>query len=139
MKIFISTEKNYEEVFHQEEKTVFLNSIIQQHKRDNPSKTDYTGDLQPTEIIKLMHFHQVQLYTLFDLFFHDKECMRNLTFERIVKLRSTRIPKKVFKLCEFYDVICKEAPNKSVSVEVPAQLSRRRGRNFKALKTIIYV
>ena len=139
MKVFISTVKNYEEVLHQEDRTVLLNSIIQQHKKDNPSKTDYTGDLQPTEIIKLMYYHQVKLYTLFDLFFHNKECMRNLTFERIVKLRYTRIPKKVAKLCEFYDVICKRSPNKSVSVEVPTQVSRRRGRNFKATKTIIYV
>ena len=53
MKIFISTEKYYEQVLHQKEETVFFNSIIQQHKRDNPSKTDYAGDLQPKEMIKL--------------------------------------------------------------------------------------
>ena len=134
MKVFISTVKNYEEVLHQEDRTVFLNSIIQQHKKDNPSKTDYTGDLQPTEIIKLMYYHQVKLYTLFDLFFHSKECMRDLAFERTVKLWYMRKPRKVTKLCDFYDVTCKQLPNKLVSVEVPAQLSRRRGKNFTGRK-----
>ena len=139
MKIFISTEKYYDQVLHQKEETVFFNSIIQQHKRDNPSKTDYAGDLQPKEIIKLMNRHQIQLYVLFDLFFHSKECMRDLAFERTVKLWFMRIPRKVTKLCDYYDVTCKQLHNKSVLVEVPVKLSRRRGKNFKATKTVIYV
>ena len=134
-----SISEYYEEVVHQEHRTVLLNSTIQQDKVDNPSKTDYAGDLYPRDIIKILQQNQIKLYVLFDLFFHEKNCMRHFVFEKVVKMCYKQRPKKVTQLCEYYGVTCKPAPNKSAFVEVKAQVLQRRGRKFRAIKTIIYV
>ena len=139
MKVSNSTSGYYEEAIHQQHKTELLRMIIEQYKREYLSETDYKGHLQPKAIIKLLHHHQVKMYTLFDLFFHNKECMRELVFEKIIKLWYRQKPRKVTKLCDLYGVICKESANKSVTVEVPTKLSQKRGKNFKARKIVHYV
>ena len=138
MKISMSTEY-YEEVIHQKRRTTFLDIAIQQYKKDYPSKMDYAGDLYPRDIIKIMMQYQIRIFVLFDLFFHRKNYMRHLVFQKIVKMLYKTRPKKVVELCEYYGVVCKPAPNKSAFVEVKAEALQRRGRRFKAIKTIIYV
>ena len=102
----------YEEVIHQERRTVLLDTAIQQYKKDNPSKKDYAGDLYPRDIIKILMQNQIRLFVLFDLFFHKKNYMRHLVFQKVVKMCYKQRPKKVTQLCEYYGVTCKLAPIK---------------------------
>ena len=138
MKISMSTEY-YDEVIHQKRRTTFLEIAIQQYKKDYPSKMDYKGDLYPRDIIKILMMYQIRIFVLFDLFFHRKNFMRPLVFQRTVKKLYKTRPRKVVELCEYYGVVCKPAPNNLAFVEVKTEALQRRGRKFKARKHFIYV
>ena len=72
----------YEEVIHQERRTVLLDTAIQQYKKDNPSKKDYAGDLYPRDIIKILMQNQIRLFSFCLIYFFIKRIICDTWFSK---------------------------------------------------------
>ena len=65
--------------------------------------------------------------------------MREYVLEKVLKHWYKRKPRQIVALCDLFGMAYHELANKSIIVNVPANLSTRRGKKFKAIKYVHYV